>query len=158
MGRRGAETQRENEITERVIGAAIEVHRTLGPGLLEAAYEECLCYELSQAGLRFTRQTPLPVLYKGIRLQCGYRIDLVVEDLVIVEVKSAEAVLPVHQAQLLTYLRLTGKKVGLLINFGDVTLKRGIRRVVNQLSESSASPRLCVEETAEGKADAATLP
>ena len=143
MPRRDAETPRENEITERVIGCAIEVHRGLGPGLLEAAYEECLCYEMMQARLQFSRQLPLPVVYKGIKLACGYRMDLVVEDLVIVEIKALEVILPVHAAQLLTYLKLFGKSVGLLINFNEPTLIKGIRRVVN----SSAPLRLCVEST-----------
>ena len=103
LNRRGAETQRENQITESLIGCAIEVHRALGPGLLESAYEECLCYELSQNGFSFSRQVPLPVVYKGIKLDCGYRIDVVVDDLVIVEMKTVEKLLPIHDAQLLTY-------------------------------------------------------
>jgi GxxExxY protein len=149
MQRRDAETQRtqrENQITEKVIGAAIEVHRHLGPGLLEAAYEECLCHELSQAGLRFTRQTSVPVTYKGLKLNCGFRLDLLIEDLVIVEVKAVESLLPVHEAQLLTYLKLLDTAVGLLINFHEPMLKTGIRRVVHNFMDSSASPRLCVEE------------
>ena len=105
------------ELTEKVIGAAIEVHRTLGPGLFESAYEECLCHELHLLGLEFQRQVPLPVEYKGINLDCGYRIDIVVSGLVILELKCVEHVLPVHEAQLLTYLKLTGKRVGLILDF-----------------------------------------
>ena len=104
----------ENDLlTEKIIGFAIEVHRHLGPGLLESAYEECLCYELTQNGHAFRRQVPLPVVYKGERLDCGYRLDLVVEDEVIVEIKAIEKLLPIHEAQLLSYLRLANKRVGL---------------------------------------------
>ena len=117
MNRRGAETQSFREITEQVIGACIEIHKQLGPGLLESAYEECLCYELSRGGLNFVRQLAVPVEYKGLKLDCSYRLDLLVEDTVIVEVKALEVVLPVHPAQLLTYLKATAKPVGLLINF-----------------------------------------
>jgi len=123
----------ENEISNKIIQAAIEVHRHLGPGLLESAYEECLCYELSKMGLSFKRQQSLPVEYKGIKLDCGYRLDLVVEEKVIVEVKSVEKLLPIHQAQLLTYLRLSGLKLGLLINFNSALLKDGIKRMVLNL-------------------------
>src|SRR5437762_3539518 len=119
-----------NALTERIIGAAIEVHRTLGPGLLESVYEECLCYELSAAGLQFKRQVHLPVSYKGLKLDCGYVLDLFVEDEVIVEIKSNEAIAPVHCAQLLTYLRIAEKPVGLLINFNVPVLKNGLKRVV----------------------------
>ncbi|MEN6428772.1 MAG: GxxExxY protein [Phycisphaerales bacterium] len=117
-----------NEITERIIGAAIEVHRALGPGLLESAYEECLCHDLQLAGLSFERQRPLPVEYKGIRLECGYRLDLLVENAVVVEIKAISAIEPIHEAQLLTYLRLGGWRVGLLINFNVPVLRNGIRR------------------------------
>jgi len=123
----------ENEISNKIIQAAIEVHRHLGPGLLESAYEECLCYELSKMGLSYKRQQSLPVEYKGIKLDCGYRLDLVVEEKVIVEVKSVEKLLPVHQAQLLTYLRLSELKLGLLINFNSALLKDGIKRMVLNL-------------------------
>lgn len=116
--------------TSPIIGAAIEVHRHLGPGLLESAYEECLCHELKLRGLDFKRQIDLPVIYKGLSLDCGYRIDLVVQDEVILELKSVEKLLPVHQAQLLTYMRLAGKKVGLLINFNVPLLTQGIIRRV----------------------------
>jgi len=116
--------------TSPIIGAAIEVHRHLGPGLLESAYEECLCHELHLRGLDFKRQVELPVLYKGLNLNCGYKIDLVVQDEVILELKSVEKLLPVHQAQLLTYMRLADKKVGLLINFNVPLLTQGIVRRV----------------------------
>jgi len=119
-----------NEITEQIIGAAIEVHRVLGPGLLESTYEECVCHELKLRGLSFERQRPLPVEYKGINLECGYRLDLLVENAVVVEIKAISAIEPIHEAQLLTYLRVGGWKVGLLINFNVPVLKNGIRRRV----------------------------
>ena len=143
MNRRDAETQRVNEITEKIIGCAIEVHRHLGPGLLESAYEECTCHEIVESGLLLERQIPLPVIYKGIRLDCGYRMDAVVERLVVVEFKTVEKLLPVHEAQLLSYLKLSGLSVGLLINFHVSVLKDGLKRIVNRLGELSASPRLC---------------
>ena len=115
-------------LTESIIGAAIDVHRELGPGLLESAYEECLCHELHLRGLRFQRQVELPVTYKGLKLDRGYKLDIVVEEQVVLELKSIEQILPIHQAQLLTYLRLSGKRVGLLINFNVAVLKNGIVR------------------------------
>ena len=124
-----------NEITREVIGAAIEVHRHLDPGLLESAYHECLARELIVRGVPFQRERPLPLEYKGIRLECGYRIDLLVASLVVVEVKAIEAIAPVHEAQLLTYLRLGGWHLGLLINFNVVLLKNGICRRVLLLAE-----------------------
>ena len=136
LNRRDAETPREDKITDLVIGAAIEVHRTLGPGLLESAYEECMCYELSHAGLHFRRQVSLPVVYKGMKLDCDYRMDLVVGDLVIVEIKAVESLAPVHSAQLLTYLRLSNRTVGLLINFNESVLKNGLKRLVLGFSAS----------------------
>jgi GxxExxY protein len=123
-------TEKENELTGLTIGAAIEVHRHLGPGLLESAYQECLCRELQIREIPFERQVPLPVEYKGVRLEAAYRLDIVIGGLVIVELKSVEALEPVHSAQLLTYLRLSGLHVGLLINFNVPTLKSGIRRLV----------------------------
>ncbi|MBF0325373.1 MAG: GxxExxY protein [Alphaproteobacteria bacterium] len=117
-------------ITDRIIGCAIEVHRSLGPGLLESAYEECLCYELAQAGIACKRQVPLPVRYKEVRLDCGYRMDVVVEDKVVLELKTVERLLPVHDAQVLTYLRLSGLAVGLLVNFNVPALRQGIKRLV----------------------------
>lgn len=119
-----------NQTSEAVIGAAIEVHRTLGPGLLESAYRDCLCRELALRGIAFEKERPLPVEYKGARLECGYRLDLLIAKLIVVEVKAVEAVAPVHEAQLLTYLRLGGWRVGLLINFNVVMLKDGIRRKI----------------------------
>ncbi len=131
----GTETRRkliDEGLTERVIGTAIEVHRTLGPGLLESAYEEGLCYESHLHGIKFQRQVPLPAPYKGINLDCAYRVDIVVEDAVVLELKCVEHVLPVHEAQLLTYLELTGKHVGLILNFHVATLTRGgiVRKVL----------------------------
>ena len=120
----------EKNPTEQIIGAAIEVHRHLGPGLLESAYEECLCHELYLHGLQFERQKPLPLEYKGIKLDCGYRLDIVVESKVVLELKTVEAIAPIHEAQLLTYLRLSGIKVGLIINFNVPILKEGIRRFI----------------------------
>jgi len=117
-----------NRITESIIGAAIEVHRALGPGLLESAYEECLCRELSLREIPFERQRPLPVEYKGTTLDCGYRLDLLVMGTVVVEIKAVESIEPIHEAQLLTYLKLGGWKLGLLINFNVPVLKDGIRR------------------------------
>jgi GxxExxY protein len=130
-----SQRHRENENeqdprTAAIIGAAIEVHRQLGPGLLESAYEQCLCHELHLRGLSFKCQVDLPVSYKGLQLDCGYKIDLIVSDEVIVELKSVERILPVHEAQLLTYLKLSGKTVGLLINFNTPLLTRGIIRRV----------------------------
>jgi GxxExxY protein len=127
---RSVPVQPRDPLTEQVIGAAIEVHRVLGPGLLESAYEECLCYELSQRGLTFQRQVPLPVVYKEVKLDCGYRIDLVVMERLIVELKTVEQLLPIHEAQLLTYLKLKGIHTGLLINFHVALLKNGIKRLV----------------------------
>jgi GxxExxY protein len=124
-----------NEITHAVIGAAIEVHRALGPGLLESAYHECLCRELILRGIPFERERALPLEYKGTRLECGYRVDLLVAGSVVVEIKSIEAIAPIHEAQLLTYLRLGGWHVGLLINFNVVVLKNGICRRVLALVE-----------------------
>jgi len=129
------QSRRENEEqkdprTARIIGAAIEVHRALGPGLLESAYEECLCHELYLRGLAFQRQVDLPVPYKGLKLDCGYKMDVVVEDEVVLELKSIEKIVPVHEAQLLTYLKLSGKRVGLLINFNVPLLTQGIIRRV----------------------------
>ncbi len=124
-----------NEITEIIIGAAIEVHKALGPGLLESAYEECLCRELALRQTSFERQKSLPLEYKGVQLDCGYRLDLLVADMVVVEVKAVETLLPIHEAQLLTYMRLGGWKAGLLINFNVPVLKRGIKRMVLGLEE-----------------------
>jgi len=133
LNRRDAETQSVNEVTEAVIGAAIEVHRALGPGLLENAYELCLARELSLRRVAHIRQFPVPLIYKGVELECGYVIDLLVADKVIVELKTVDKLLPIHEAQLLTYLKLTNLKVGLLINFKERTLLQGLKRIVNNL-------------------------
>jgi GxxExxY protein len=117
-------------LTEKVIGIAIEVHRALGPGLLESAYREALCWDLNEAGLYVRKEVPLPVVYKGVKLDCGYRLDLVVEDRLIIELKTVEKILPVHEAQLLTYLRLSRIPLGLLLNFYSAVLKDGIKRMV----------------------------
>ena len=120
-----------NKITEAIIGAAIEVHRALGPGLLESAYLVCLVYELTQRGFKVLQQVPLPLIYKDVQLDCGYRLDLLVNDAVIVEIKSVEDLAPIHEAQLLSYLKLADCRVGLLINFNVKMLKYGIKRLVN---------------------------
>jgi GxxExxY protein len=138
----GTETVRDlNEVTRGVIAAAMEVHRHLGPGLLESAYQECVCYELSRMGLSFTREVHLPLSYKGLQLDCSYRVDLLVEDAVVVELKSIEQILRIHSAQLLTYLRASHKQVGLLINFNVLVLKDGIKRIVNDYAEFKRGPR-----------------
>ena len=124
-----------NDVTQVVIGSAIEVHKALGPGLLESAYEECLCKELSLRQVPFEKQRPLPVEYKGLKLDCGYRLDLLVDNQVVVEINSVDSLHPIHDAQLLTYLRLGGWKAGLLINFNAPILKQGIRRLVLGLDE-----------------------
>jgi GxxExxY protein len=123
----------ENEISEKIIGCAIQVHRELGPGLLESSYEECLYYELIQAGLLVEKQKPLPLVYKEVKLECGYWIDSMIEGKVIVEVKAVEALNDIHMAQILTYLKLSKAKLGLLMNFNVTLLKSGIKRVANNL-------------------------
>lgn len=131
------EAERLNQITEAIIGAAIEVHRALGPGLMESAYEPCLAYELVQRGWKVAQQVPLPVVYKDVRLDCAYRLDLLVEDSVIVENKSVASIEPIHRAQLLSYLKISGLHVGLLINFNVKILKNGIVRIVNNFPDES---------------------
>lgn len=121
-----------NALSSQVIGACIEVHRELGPGLLESAYEECVCHELSLAGLACERQKPLALVYKGIQLECGYRLDVVVENRLILELKAVETLLPIHEAQVLTYLKLSNISLGLLINFNVPVLKQGLKRLVNR--------------------------
>lgn len=157
MNRRDAETQSFKQITEQVIGSCIDLHRQLGPGLLESAYEECLCFELAQRGVRFERQKPLPVHYKTVNLDCGYGLDLVVEQKIIIELKAVEKLLPVHEAQVLTYLKLSGLTLGLLINFNVPVLKDGIKRVANNFIDSSASLRLCGEPGLRGELKGVTL-
>jgi GxxExxY protein len=118
-----------NDLSERIIGCALRVHQGLGPGLLESAYEACLAYELEKAGLKVERQKPMPVSYREVAIDCGYRVDMIVADSVIVELKAIDQIAPMHEAQLLTYLKLSGKRVGLLINFNVKLLKQGIRRL-----------------------------
>ena len=130
-----------DSITDQIIGAAIEVHRALGPGLLESAYETCLAFELADRGLSVEQQKSLPVIYREVKLDTGYRLDLLVEDSVIVEIKAVDQLAPIHSAQLLSYLKLSSRQVGLLINFNVKVLKQGIRRVVNNYPESLRSPR-----------------
>lgn len=120
-----------NKITESIIGAAIEVHRSLGPGLLESAYLACLVYELTERGYKVMQQVSLPLIYKDVKLDCGYRLDLLVNDVVIVEIKSVDGLAPIHEAQLLSYLKLADCKIGLLINFNVKMLKYGIKRLAN---------------------------
>ncbi len=120
----------DSALSERVIGLAIDVHRQLGPGLLESAYEECLSFEFKQNGISYARQVPLPVVYKAVQLDCGYRMDMVVERQLVIEIKAVERLMPIHETQMLTYLRLSGHKIGLLMNFNSVMLKDGLRRLV----------------------------
>jgi GxxExxY protein len=123
----------ENELSKAILDAAFKVHTALGPGLLESAYEACLAYELRNEGLTVLTQVPLPLIYKEVRLDAGYRLDLLVEDMVVVEIKAVDALAAIHQAQVISYLRLSGKKLGILINFNSLHLRDGIRRVVNGL-------------------------
>lgn len=124
------EAGKKDALSSAVIGAAIEVHRAIGPGLLESAYEECLCHELHLRGIPFQRQVPQPVAYKGVKLDCGYRMDLVVDGKLIVEIKAVDALHPLHQAQILTYLKLSGLRIGLLLNFNSAVLKDGLKRII----------------------------
>jgi GxxExxY protein len=130
------ENNRLDQISRRIIGAAIEVHRHLGPGLLESAYQSCLAFELRHLGLKVEEQKSLPVVYKQVKLDCGYRLDLVVEDEIIVEIKAIEKLLPIHEAQLLSYLRLANKRAGLLMNFHVPVLKNGLKRIVNEFPDA----------------------
>jgi GxxExxY protein len=127
----------ENAIAQQIVDAAFRIHTTLGPGLLESVYDAVLAYELGRRGLRTAHQQPIPVVYEGIRIDAGFRADLIVEDQVIVEIKSVEVLAPVHKKQLLTYLRLADKRLGLLINFNVVLIKDGITRIVNGLEEET---------------------
>ncbi|HMA49523.1 MAG TPA: GxxExxY protein [Magnetospirillaceae bacterium] len=122
--------QPDDLYSNQVIGLAIRVHRALGPGLLESAYEECLAYELTRSGLPFGRQVGLPVVYEEVRLDCGYRIDFVIDNQLLIELKSVDRLMPIHDAQILTYLRLSGCRIGLLMNFNQVVLREGLRRFV----------------------------
>ena len=130
-----SEKEELNLMTQHIIGAALEVHKNLGPGLLESAYEACLAFELIQLGLKIETQKPLPLVYKQVMLDCGYRLDILVEDKVIIEVKAVEKLLPIHEVQLVSYLKLTGCKVGLLINFNLKVLTDGIVRKVNNFPD-----------------------
>ncbi len=132
--------ERLNELTEAIIGAAMTVHSELGPGLLESAYEACLEFELSRRGLHVERQKPLPIVYQDVELDAGYRVDLLVEDQVIVEIKAVDELAPIHEAQVLSYLRLSGCRVGLLLNFHVERLRQGIQRVVNEFPEETPRP------------------
>jgi GxxExxY protein len=123
-----------NGITQAIIGGAIEVHKELGPGLLESAYQACLAFELNERGMRVDSQKELPVVFRGVKIDCGYRLDLLVEDCVIVEIKAVEELAPIHEAQLLSYLKLTGVTVGLLINFHVPRLTQGVKRIVHNFS------------------------
>lgn len=138
---------RINEVTEAVIGAAIEVHRTIGPGLLESAYQECLARELTLRQVPFEREKPVVVEYKGVQLECSYRLDFLVAEMVVVEVKAVEALLPIHQSQLLSYLKLGGWQVGLLINFHVPVLKQGIKRLVLGLEDSTGKLSIAKNKT-----------
>ncbi|HXZ39462.1 MAG TPA: GxxExxY protein [Terriglobales bacterium] len=133
------EKEKLDLIIRRIIGAAIEVHKAVGPGLLESAYQACLAFELRERNLKVDEQVPLPLLYKEVKLDCGYRIDLIVEDTVIAEIKAVEHLAPIHEAQLLSYLRLAHKRVGLLINFHSRVLKEGLKRIVNEFPDSASS-------------------
>ncbi|HUT48463.1 MAG TPA: GxxExxY protein [Alphaproteobacteria bacterium] len=134
MNHRGTEAQRRvgsrDPLTDKIIGLGIEVHRALGPGLLESAYEACLCFELSENQIPHRRQVPLPVTYKSVNLDCGYRLDVVVDDQLVLELKTVDRLLPIHEAQLLTYLKLGGYVTGLLLNFNAPALKDGLKRMV----------------------------
>jgi GxxExxY protein len=128
-----------DQITETIIGAAIKVHRALGPGLLESAYAACLAFEIAESGLKVETEKPLPIVYRQVRLDCGYRLDLLVEEKVIVEIKAVDRLMPIHQAQLLSYLKISGVTIGLLINFNVTLLKHGIHRIVNNFPDSLRS-------------------
>jgi GxxExxY protein len=124
-----------NALSGEIIGAAIEIHKTLGPGLLESVYEECLCHELGLRNLSFSREKPLPVVYKGKKVECGYRLDVVVENSIILELKSCEKIDPIHRAQLLTYLKISGISLGLILNFNTTVMRHGVVRIVNKLKD-----------------------
>ncbi len=129
----------DTELTRAIIGAAIEVHKLLGPGLLESAYEDCLCHELALHNIHFEKQKPIPLVYKGTKLECGFRLDLLVEGRVVVELKSVDGLGPIHEAIVLTYLRLSGHHLGLLINFNVPVLKDGVRRFIMPRNSNKVS-------------------
>ena len=130
----------ENQLSHEIIGAALEVHKALGPGLLESAYEECLAREFTVRDIAFERQVSLPVNYKGAAVDAGYRLDFLVSDLVVVELKAVDVLLPIHEVQVLTYLKLSRKKLGMLVNFNTARLREGIKRVVLDLEDSAFAP------------------
>jgi GxxExxY protein len=138
---RGVFGERLNEITERIIGSSIQIHRATGPGLLESVYLACLVFELGQLGFKLQTQSPIPVVYKRVKLDCGFRADLIVEDAVIVEIKAVDRIAPIHQAQMLTYLRLSGCALGLIINFNTKLLTDGVKRVVNGFPDPAGDMR-----------------
>lgn len=138
-----------DQITRKIIGAAISVHRALGPGLLEGTYEACLAYELVQLGFKVERQKELPVRYRGVVIDCGYRLDLLIEDEIVVEVKAVDQLIPVHQAQVMSYLRMSGKRVGLLMNFNVKVLKQGLKRIVNEFPASAVSAYSAVKSSSQ---------
>ncbi|MBS1841871.1 MAG: GxxExxY protein [Acidobacteria bacterium] len=139
----------DTELSGQIIGAAIEVHKLLGPGLLESAYEECLCHELHLKGIRFSKQKPVPLVYKGVKLDCGFRLDLLVEERIVVELKSIDGIGPIHEAIVLTYLRLSGNSLALLINFNVPVLKDGIRRFIMSRNNDTVSLNTEATEIAE---------
>src|SRR5690348_3759850 len=128
-----AVSEQYTQLTEQIIGAAMRVHTQIGPGLLESAYEACLAFELTSSGLAVERQKPLPVVYRDVQLDCGYRLDLVIQDAIVVEIKSVDALIPIHTAQILSYLKLSGYHVGLLINFNVLHLRSGIKRILHDI-------------------------
>ena len=144
----------DTELTRSIIGAAIEVHKLLGPGLLESAYEDCLCHELALRGIRFEKQKPIPLVYKGTKLECGFRLDLLIEGRVVVELKSVDGLAPIHEAIILTYLRLSGHTLGLLINFNVPVLKDGVRRFIMPRDAAKGSFNTECTEDAEKRARA----
>jgi len=140
-----------NELSSKIIGAAIEVHKAIGPGLLESTYEECICHELNLRSLSLERQKSLAVQYKGLKLDCGYRLDVVVENSIILELKSCERIEPIHRAQLLTYLKLSGLNLGLILNFNVTVMRDGIVRIVNELMEQLHTDGLSTFRPLSGK-------
>jgi len=139
--RRGRRAVTDYELTQKVIGCAMKVHSALGPGLLESAYQECLCYELVRSGLFVEKQKPMPLVYLDVKLECGYRVDLMIERRLILEIKSVEAINDIHLAQVLTYLKLADSRLGLIINFNVLHLREGIKRVVNRYDDSASSAK-----------------
>ena len=144
----------DTELTGAIIGAAIEVHKLLGPGLLESAYEECLCHELAFRGIAFEKQKPVPLVYKGAKLDCGFRLDLLVEGRVVIELKSIDGFAPVHEAIVLSYLRLSGHQLGLLINFNVPVLKDGVRRFIMRRPDATVCLNTEVAENTEKRTSA----